>query len=170
MQLRQKQANQVIWGCAVTEALAVGLNPIGVADVFGGLAVDAAMVVALANIYVKMSTTHARSLFVTTIAQAAGWLTASVLFAGLGASLFKLATVGKGTLLTALPKAPPPATAATLWARPRYLLQHGSGWGSEGPKASRPAHPRQQRPESILPATERRDQAKSCCSTATQGQ
>lgn len=136
VQLRQKQANQVIWGCAVTKALAVGLNPIGVADVFGGLAVDAAMVVALANIYgLKMSTTHAQSL-VTTVAQAAGWLTASVLLTSLGASLFKLATVGKGTLLTALPQGAAAGYGSYIVGQAaQYYFEHGSSWGSEGPKA-----------------------------------
>jgi small GTP-binding protein len=133
--LRRTRATQVIWSYATVKAVAVGLNPIPVADILGGVAVDAAMIVTLANVYgLEMSLAHARTL-VSSIAQAAGWMTASVGLGYLVTSLFKGLTVGKSTLITALPQGAAAGYGSYIVGKAAsYYLEHGSSWGSEGPK------------------------------------
>lgn len=134
--LRRARATQVIWSYATLKAVAVGLNPVPVADVLGGVAVDAAMIVTLANVYgLEMSLAHARTL-VSSIAQAAGWMTASVGLGYLMMSLFKGLTVSQSTLITALPQGAAAGFGSYIVGQAAaYYFEHGSSWGSEGPKA-----------------------------------
>ena len=136
VQLRQTRAMQVIWSYATMKAIAVGLNPFAVADVFGGVAIDAAMIVTLGAAYgLELSWTHARSLALS-IGKAAGWMTVSVVATTIAASAFKALTVGKGTLLTALPQGAAAGYGSYIVGQAaRYYFEHGSSWGPEGPKA-----------------------------------
>jgi small GTP-binding protein len=49
--IREDAANRLIWNFAVATGAAVALNPIPVADIAGGLAVNVGMIVALSNVY-----------------------------------------------------------------------------------------------------------------------
>ncbi len=51
VRIRDDAANRLIWNFALTKGAAVGLNPIPVADLAGGLAVDVAMIIALSKVY-----------------------------------------------------------------------------------------------------------------------
>lgn len=51
IQIRDETANRLIWNFAIAKGAAVALNPIPVADMAGGLAVDLAMVVSLSRVY-----------------------------------------------------------------------------------------------------------------------
>lgn len=51
IQIRDETANRLIWNFAIAKGAAVALNPIPVADMAGGLAVDIGMVVALSRVY-----------------------------------------------------------------------------------------------------------------------
>ncbi len=51
LRIREDAANRLIWNFALAKGAAVGLNPIPVADMAGGLAVDVAMIVALSKVY-----------------------------------------------------------------------------------------------------------------------
>ena len=44
-------ANRLIWNFSLANGAAVALNPIPVADIAGGLAVDVGMIVALSKVY-----------------------------------------------------------------------------------------------------------------------
>ena len=118
------------------KAIAVGLNPFAVADVFGGVAIDAAMIVTLGAVYgLELSWTHARSL-ATSIAKAAGWMTVSVIATRVAASAFKALTAGHGTLIAALPQGAAAGYGSYIVGQAaRYYFEHGSSWGPEGPKA-----------------------------------
>ena len=77
IELREQKANQTIWSFAAAKALAVALNPVPIADVLGGSAVDITMVVTLAHVYgLEMSWANARGL-ARSILAAAGWVTAT---------------------------------------------------------------------------------------------
>jgi uncharacterized protein (DUF697 family) len=93
------------------------------------------MVVTLANVYgLEMSLAHARTL-VSSIAEAAGWMTASVGLGYLLTSVFKGLTVGKSTLITALPQGAAAGFGSYIVGQASsYYFEHGSSWGSEGPK------------------------------------
>ena len=51
VRIRDDAANRLIWNFAMAKGAAVGLNPIPVADMAGGLAVDVGMIVALSRAY-----------------------------------------------------------------------------------------------------------------------
>src|SRR5207248_6847769 len=51
MRIRDEAANRTIWNFALAKGAAVALNPIPVADMAGGLAVDIGMIVALSRVY-----------------------------------------------------------------------------------------------------------------------
>jgi len=51
LRIRDDAANRLIWNFAITKGATVALNPIPVADMAGGLAVDVAMIVALSKVY-----------------------------------------------------------------------------------------------------------------------
>jgi uncharacterized protein (DUF697 family) len=136
VQLRQRRAMQVIWSYASVKAIAVGLNPIGFADVFGGMAVDAAMIVTLAGTYgLEMSWTNANSLALS-IVKAAGWMTLGVVAATVVLSAFKTISFGKSTLIQAVPQGAAAGYGSYIVGEAsRYYFEHGSSWGGESPKA-----------------------------------
>ena len=51
LQIREDAANRLIWNFSLAKGAAVALNPIPVADMAGGLAVDVGMIVALSKVY-----------------------------------------------------------------------------------------------------------------------
>ncbi|MHC5543109.1 GTP-binding protein, partial [Singulisphaera rosea] len=51
IRIRDDAANRLIWNFAIAKGAAVALNPIPVADMAGGLAVDVGMIVALSRVY-----------------------------------------------------------------------------------------------------------------------
>jgi small GTP-binding protein len=136
VQLRNMRAQQVIWSYATLKVVGVGLNPLPLADVFGGVAIDGAMIVTLAAVYgLEMSTTHAKDLAIS-IAKAAGLMTVSVAASSVLMSLLKGVTLGKSTLITALPQGLAAGFGSYIVGEAaQYYFEHGSSWGGESPKA-----------------------------------
>lgn len=135
VQLRERQATQTIWSYAVIKAAVVALNPIGGLDTLGGTAVDATMVATLAHIYgLEMSWNHARKL-VASILKAAGWVLLAEISTHIASATFKLATLGYGTVLTAVPQGAAAGYGSYIVGQAaKYFFEHGSSWGNEGPK------------------------------------
>lgn len=135
VQLRDKKANSTIWTYAVIKSAAVALNPIGGVDTLGGTAVDATMVCTLSHIYgLQMSWTHARRL-VTSIVKAAGWVLLAEISTNVAAMTFKWLTLGYGTVVTAVPQGAAAGYGSYIVGQAaKYYFEHGSSWGSEGPK------------------------------------
>jgi GTP-binding protein Era len=136
VELRNYRAQQVIWSYATLKVIGVGLNPVPLADVFGGLAIDAAMIVTLAAVYgLDISRSDAQEL-AASIAQAAGLMTASVIASTALMSLLKGVTFGKSTLITALPQGLAAGYGSYIVGQAaQYYFEHGSSWGGESPKA-----------------------------------
>ena len=135
VQLRNTRAQQVIWSYATLKVIGVGLNPVPVADVLGGTAIDAAMIGTLAAVYgLSMSRSHASQL-AASIAQAAGLMTAGVLASSALMSLLKGLTFGKSTLLTAVPQGLAGGFGSYIVGQAaQYYFEHGASWGGENPK------------------------------------
>lgn len=138
VKLREKHANQTIWSYATIKAAAVALNPMPIADVLGGSAVDATMIITLAKIYgLNMSWQHARKL-ITSIFKAAGWVVGGVALeytVNFAASLFKGVTGGLGTVLTAVPQGAAAGFGSYIVGNAaKYYFEHGASWGGESPK------------------------------------
>jgi small GTP-binding protein len=136
IELRERRAMQVVWGYASTKAVAVGLNPFAFADIFGGVAIDAAMILTLAAVYgMEMKWAQARTLAIS-IATAAGWMTVGVVVSTVAVSAFKAFTFGKSTLVTALPQGAAAGYGSYIVGEAaRYYFEHGASWGTESPKA-----------------------------------
>jgi small GTP-binding protein len=74
VRMRNERATATIWSFAVLKSIGVASNPLAVADVIGGTAVDAVMVVTLGKVYgIEITTANAREL-ITSILEAAGWV------------------------------------------------------------------------------------------------
>jgi small GTP-binding protein len=136
VQLRNARAQQVIWSYATLKVIGVGLNPVPVADVLGGTAIDAAMIVTLAAVYgMDISKSDAQEL-ATSIAKGAGLMTATVLASTALMSLMKGVTLGKSTLITAVPQGLAAGFGSYIVGQAaQYYFEHGSSWGGESPKA-----------------------------------
>jgi small GTP-binding protein len=136
VQLRNVRAQQVIWSYASLKVVGVGLNPFPLADVFGGVAIDAAMIVTLAAVYgLDISKSDAQHL-ATSIAQGAGLMTVTVVASTALMSLLKGVTLGKSTLLTAVPQGLAAGFGSYIVGQAaQYYFEHGSSWGGESPKA-----------------------------------
>jgi uncharacterized protein (DUF697 family) len=135
IRMRNEKAKQTIGTFMVLKAVAVATNPLAVADVVGGTALDAAMVVTLGKVYgIDITTSNARDL-ATSILKAAGWVMLSEAAVSYTSSFFKAVSGGWATPITALPQ-----MAAAGWGSyivgeaARYYFEHGASWGQQGPK------------------------------------
>lgn len=138
VELRDRRATQVIWSYAAVKAMTVALNPLPVADMLGGSAVDVTMVLTLSHIYgLEISWRHARQL-IGSILKSAGWLAGGLAFeyaVHFTSSAFKLLTVGYGTVLTAVPQGAAAGFGSYLVGHAaKHYFAHGSSWGNESPK------------------------------------
>lgn len=135
VKMRNAKAQTVIWSCASAKAVAVGLNPFAVADILGGTAIDVLLVLHLAEVYgMQLTYKHASSL-VYSILKAAGWISASVIATNVAITFFKALTFGKGTIVTALPQGAAAGFGACIVGQAAiHYFEHGSSWGTEGPK------------------------------------
>ncbi|MCI0334543.1 MAG: GTP-binding protein [Planctomycetes bacterium] len=135
VRMRNEKAKQTIWTFMVLKAVGVATNPLAVADVVGGTALDAAMVVTLGKVYgIDITTANAREL-TTSILKAAGWVMLSEAAVSYTSSFLKAVSGGWATPITALPQ-----MAAAGWGSyivgeaARYYFEHGASWGQHGPK------------------------------------
>ncbi|MEN0111790.1 MAG: GTP-binding protein [Planctomycetota bacterium] len=135
VRMRSTRADRVVWSYAAAKSLAVALNPWPVADVAGGVAVDAAMVATLGGVYgIPVSADNARRL-VWAIAKATGWLIAGEALVSAGSSLLKGVTFSGSTVFTALPQGAAAGYGSYLVGQAaRYYFEHGASWGGGGPK------------------------------------
>lgn len=136
VKLRNDQATRVVWTYAVAKATAVSLNPVGLVDVAGGAAVDAAMVATLAGVY-GMSVTPANAgALALSIGKAAGWVLLSQVAASYGASLLKHVSFGAATPLTAVPQGAAAGYGSYIVGQAsRFYFEHGASWGPRGAKS-----------------------------------
>lgn len=135
VRMRNEKAQHTIWAFMVLKAIGVATNPLAVADVVGGTALDAAMVVTLGQVYgIDITTSNALEL-VKSVLKAAGWVMLSEAAVSYTSSFLKAVTGGWATPITLLPQ-----MAAAGWGSyivgeaARYYFEHGASWGAQGPK------------------------------------
>ena len=135
VRMRNEKATGAIWSFAVMKSIGVASNPLAVADVVGGTAVDAVMVVTLGRIYgIEITTANARDL-ITSILKAAGWVMLSEAAVSYASSFFKAVTGGWGTVLTALPQGAAAGYGSYIVGQAaRYYFENGASWGQQSPK------------------------------------
>jgi small GTP-binding protein len=103
--LREQDAEELIWQFTKYKALAVGLNPIAFLDILGGTVADLALIRALARLYGLPITSYEASKILKTIFFSSGGLLlselGSSLLLGLGKSAAAIATGDNPTNITA---------------------------------------------------------------------
>lgn len=135
VELRNRNADQVIWSMAATKAVVVAANPIPFVDMIGGIAVDAVMIATLSKVYgLSFSMAQARGL-AKSISSAAGVYALGELV-NYGASFFKLATFTFGTALTLIPQgATAGFTSYIIGNAAKHYFEHGGSWGTGSAKS-----------------------------------
>lgn len=83
LRLNQEAAEELIWKFAQWKAIAIGLNPIAVADILGGFATDLLMIRALARLYGLPMTRHEAGKLLNSILWSAGGVLAGEVGSGL---------------------------------------------------------------------------------------
>ena len=134
VRMREERANAIIWSYAAMKAIGVALTP-PVADVLGGSAIDATMVLTLARVYgIPLTWVNARNL-IESILKAAGWVMLGEAVSHVAYAVFTGLTLGAGKLVTALPQGAAAGYGSYIVGQAaKYYLEHGASWGGEAPK------------------------------------
>ncbi|MEO0352279.1 MAG: GTP-binding protein [Cyanobacteria bacterium P01_A01_bin.15] len=146
LEIRQRRADDLIWQTALTKAVAVAVNPILLADMVGGVAVDLGLVVGLSKLYGLPMTQQESLKLLQTVAIATGSLSISELLITLGLGSLKSILGAAGLATGGLSLAPYFSVALTQAAVAgvatyaigqvtRTYLINGASWGEQGPKA-----------------------------------
>ena len=135
VELRNREADRVIWTSAATKAVVVAANPLPFVDMIGGFAVDALMIASLSKVYgLPFTMVQARGLS-KSISAAAGIYALGEL-ANIGSSVFKLLTGTLGTALTLIPQgAAAGFTSYIIGNSAKYYFEHGGSWGDGSAKS-----------------------------------
>ncbi|SIO07254.1 hypothetical protein SAMN05444166_2306 [Singulisphaera sp. GP187] len=149
LRIRDDAANRLIWNFALAKGAAVALNPIPIADMAGGLAVDVGMIVALSKVYGIPLTKKTASSLVKDMMLALGALGAveivtRLVAGGVKSSLAGLSILSGGLAipLTALgygaiglaQGATASTTSYVLGHGAKHYLKQGCQWGPRGIK------------------------------------
>ncbi|MBX3417444.1 MAG: GTP-binding protein [Pirellulaceae bacterium] len=133
VQMRKRQADNLIWGMAATKATVVALTP-GVLDIVGGVSIDALMIMTLSKVYgLDFSLAQARNLS-KAIAKAAGVFALGELTSW-GASALKTITFSFATPLTIIPQGAAAGFSSYIIGRAaQHYFEHGGSWGRDSAK------------------------------------
>ena len=149
VQIRDEAANRLIWNFAIAKGAAVALNPIPVADMAGGLAVDVGMILTLSKLYGIPLTRRTAASLVRDMMLALGAMglvgvASRLLASGLKTSLAGLTVMSGGLAapLTALgygaiglgQAATGATTSYVLGQGAKTYLRQGCQWGPRGIK------------------------------------
>ncbi|WP_353931785.1 DUF697 domain-containing protein [Okeanomitos corallinicola TIOX110] len=146
LEIRDKNANDLIWKAVMTKALAIALNPVTVVDILSGVVIDIALILGLSQLYSIEMTERGAVKLLQKIALSMGGIGASELLANLGLSSLKT-LLGVSTSVTAgVTLAPYLSVAVTQGAVAgvssygigqvtKAYLANGATWGPDGPKA-----------------------------------
>jgi small GTP-binding protein len=149
VQIRDEAANRLIWNFSLAKGAAVALNPIPVADMAGGLAVDVGMIVALSKLYGipltrRTAASLVRDMMLALGAMGAVQIASRLLASGLKSSMAGLTVMSGGLAgpLTALgygaigigQAATGATTSYILGQGAKTYLRQGCQWGPRGIK------------------------------------
>jgi small GTP-binding protein len=145
LRIREEAANRLIWNFCLAKGAAVGLNPVPVADLAGGLAVDVAMIVALSKVYgipltKKTASGLVREMMVALGAMGMVEVATRLIASGVKSSLAGLSVVSGGLALLgygAVGLAIGGSAATTTYVLghgAKFYLKQGCQWGPRGIK------------------------------------
>jgi uncharacterized protein (DUF697 family) len=135
VRMRNKIAETTIYSYAATKGMVVATNPIPIADVIGGTAVDAAMIAHLGRVYrIEMTRKEAGDLL-KSIGAAASALSATEYLSSVVYGTLAGWTGGTSMLITALPQGLTAAFGSYVVGQTsKRYFELGSSWGTGGAK------------------------------------
>lgn len=132
---RADLAERLIRNYALGKGVAVGLNPVPVADLLSAAALDIALVVHLGQLYALPLTKAEAGELVARISAQLAALMGAIWGVHLVASALKSVSAGLSTALTAGAQGALAYYATFITGRAAQVwLQHGKSWGAQGPK------------------------------------
>ncbi len=149
VRIRDDAANRLIWNFSLATGAAVALNPIPLADIAGGLAIDVGMIVALSNVYGipltrRTAISLVRDMMLALGAMGAVGVAGRLIGSGIRSSLAGLTILSGGLAapLTALgygvfslaQAATAASTSYVLGQGAKTYLRQGCQWGPRGIK------------------------------------
>ncbi len=146
LEIRDRQANRIIWQSVTTKALAIALNPITFLDVISSATIDVAMIVTLSTLYGIPMTRQGALGLLRNIAIAMGGISIAELLTTLGLSSLKglmgvaAPLTGGASLLPYLSVATAQAGVAGISSYgigqvAKHYVANGATWGPDSPRA-----------------------------------
>ncbi|MEM8785783.1 MAG: DUF697 domain-containing protein [Pseudomonadota bacterium] len=133
-EFRGAAAQKVIRNHMLMKALAVGANPVPLADLAAAFGIDAHMIRQLGLVHGHKVTVDTARRLARDIIGAGAIIFAAEWGTHMLASVAKLATVGSTTILTSIPQALAGAWSSYILGQATALYFRQGGWGSETPK------------------------------------
>jgi GTPase len=145
LEIRDRQANRIIWQSVTTKALAVALNPVTFLDVISSAAIDVATIVTLSKLYGIPMTQQGALGLLRKIAIAMGGVSVAELLTTLGLSSLKglmglsAPVTGGASLVPYVSVAVSQGAVAGVSSYgigqiAKHYLANGSSWGPNSPK------------------------------------
>jgi len=132
--VRGKEVGRLIGYYMLGKALIVGVTPVPVFDILGGMAIDTLMVQRIGAIYgTDFSLTNSQSM-VLQILRAWGLTAAAEYGLHVAADLMRTATLGASTVLTALPQGLAAAWSTYVVGNAANIYFRDAGWGGRSPR------------------------------------
>ena len=132
-QVRGKEVSRLINYFMLGKALVVGVTPVPVFDILGGMAIDAVMVQRIGAIYgTEFSLTNAQSM-VLEILRAWGLTAAAEYGLHVATDLLRTVTFGASTVITAVPQGLAAAWSTYVVGNAANIYFRDAGWGGRSP-------------------------------------
>ena len=132
--VRGKEVTRLINYFMLGKALVVGVTPVPVFDILGGMAIDAVMVQRIGAIYgTEFSLKNAQSM-VLEILRAWGLTAAAEYGLHVAADLLRTVTFGTSTLITAVPQGLAAAWSTYVVGHAANIYFRDAGWSGRSPK------------------------------------
>jgi uncharacterized protein len=147
LELRENEAEEIIWKYAQYKALAVAINPIALVDIFGGVITDLALIRSLARLYGLPMTSHEASRLWRTIIVSSSWFVLSEIATATILGLGKTGSAIMGALENPIAFTTYLSTALvqggiagygsyTVGKAAQVYLKNGCTWGAFGPSSA----------------------------------
>lgn len=134
-EIRAQLSERILAVYSTSKALAVAINPVPIADILGGMAVDTGMVIALARIHGMPLSWRAAEELSATIGKQMILLVGTEVATHVAANVLKGITFGLSTAITALPQGLIAGyNSMVIGNAALVFFRQGFSWGAKGPK------------------------------------
>jgi GTPase len=146
LEIREQNANDLIWKAVMTKALAIALNPVTVVDILSSIVIDITLILGLSQLYGIQMTEKGAVQLLQKIALSMGGIGVSELLANLGLSGLKTLLGISASATAGVAIGPYLSVAITqggvggvssygIGQVTKAYLANGATWGPDGPKA-----------------------------------